>query len=882
MDYSNGLPNREQIVVCIDTDYYVESIEHYLALSSGYISYTFAPTRVSGVDGDCAFTIREDRVEYSVSGGSQWNHRVWDWCAPGEYLACDAPSDGGSLLAWAAYLVGFRRTTYVKVHHVRPFPELPDRAIVWAIPQYRCWRHVLLPLAVNARRLSRVVYSDKDRHGWNVLSDHSGPAPRVSFGRAGELAHLELPQAKFEILMGLSSQQSVTARAIGMGITKAEDLALVGQYFNKVSVPQRAIAKTMRPAQLRVHWPAASYADANEANFRAYGTPLVTDSNAVPMHKRWEAISVSIDHRITFVANTAVPNARIAGFAAEFVRLVVRQPHTGVPLSLEAARDELDKPSQTLAVKRIWETADVKVRNLIESFIKKEPCSKPSRMISAFADTRFLLALSSYTIAFREDILHNDENKHWFLPGRTPSEIAQAVVDYCGSISEPAEGDYANFDGSVSEWLQVNIMNAVMMRWVHPEHRPALAPLLGMLVHCPARTKMFEFRYDAGVGVKSGSPTTCDLNTVLNAFLMYAAIRMTDVTLTGDEAFRAIGLAFGDDSLFEWRYRKAWERLTVKLGMKVKIERCLPTTGVCFLGRVYVDPLVTSTSIQDPLRSLRKLHMTGRNPNVPLATAASDRVKGYLVTDALTPIIGTYCRQVEKYYAAEYAADSKATLRADRDSEKPYWYHSSGAWPQDPADVDLMVGVIAERTGFSREVILAYDQLISTVDPWSLRPLDRDEVAEPLTNSLDDDGQIAEEGVDERTEVNKQNVNKRALPEASKGPGRTADADGQDDEQTQQGPRTRRGGHSRNAKGPREPGPVLPEGNQEHLRGSGGSPGETKLPTRVWPARRRGARRQGGNARRAGSTKRGRNQSASGAAGDRPPKVGGASPGPVS
>ena len=237
------------------------------------------------------------------------------------------------------------------------------------------------------------------------------------------------------------------------------------------------------------------------------------------------------------------------------------------------------------------------------------------------------------------------------MPGGTPSTIAASVCEYAAQVPNLIEGDYSNFDGTVSAWAQENIMSAVYHLWFAEQFHNELKSYTRKLVSCPARAKRFGFKYEAGVGVKSGSPTTCDLNTVLNAYLMYCAVRMSCPDLEPLEAFGQLGLAFGDDSLFDALYANNWRKAVKALGMSLKIETCYPTTGVTFLARVYPDPLVTRTSFQDPLRTFRKLHLSLRDPHVPLADAAYDRVEGYLSTDAYSPVVGKYCAAVMRWYA---------------------------------------------------------------------------------------------------------------------------------------------------------------------------------------------------------------------------------------
>jgi len=459
---------------------------------------------------------------------------------------------------------------------------------------------------------------------------------------------------------------------------------------------------------------------------------------------------------VTFVHNPKMPNKRIQQLADEFLQLVVPEAGVGYPYDVDEVVTYLDKPSQTLAIKRIWETVDMDARPLIECFLKNEPTNKPGRIISSFHDIRFLVHFSKYTLKFRNEVLHAEHNRHWFMPGRTPEQITEAVLDFVAGCSGVAEGDFSNLDGSVSAWMQRCLMNAAYHRYF--TNLTELSRYTAMMVSCPARAKKFSMQYEAGVGVKSGSPTTCDLNTLVAAFVMFCAIVFTFPDLALAECFQMIGLAFGDDTLMDERIKTQASRVAVQLGLTLKVEVCKPDTGVTFLARVYPDPLVTNTTFQDPLRTLRKLHLTMRDPNVPLADAALDRLEGYLVTDSLSPIVGDYSRAIRAFYYDKATTEERRRARACAVKEKPYWMTQGGSWPQRAEDVDLMRACAAARLSLPVEMILQMEESLKSANfsPWSLRPLERGENDYKLT--LDVDGQPVEGEVGERSTKHAENI----------------------------------------------------------------------------------------------------------------------------
>jgi len=601
-----------------------------------------------------------------------------------------------------------------------------------------------------------------------------GSVQRVSIGRQGTDTAVTILKREFDVLVALQNPQSVTTRLLGMGYSDTITTTVINQYFRNDTSAVPTPHRQCRPVQPVVHWPMASEALTPVTSFRAYGAPVVSDQLMVPMIRRWETLSLSLERRVTAVRNGVTPNERIRALAREFIELVVPVAGVGEPLSLEDTAALLDKPSQVLAVRQVWETVDAPARQLIEAFVKNEACSKTARIISSFADMRFLLKFSQFTLAFRDEVLHADHNSHWFVPGSTPAQVADRVHEYCCSVEEPIEGDFSNFDGSVSAWCQREVMNAVYHRFFAPRHLPELQRYTDMLISSPARAKNFGFRYDAGVGVKSGSPTTCDLNTVLNAFIQYVGVRQTFPELDSSTAFRSIGLAFGDDTLFDARYAPAWTKAAKQIGLSLKAERYNPEHGITFLARVFPDPVASTSSFQDPLRTWRKLHLTSRAPTIPLSSAAVDRVAGYLVTDAISPVTSEYCKLVERTHLPLAESADKRGKRRTVDREKPFWFTADGSWPQDPADRPLMEQVTAARIGIDIAELRAYvSSLTAAADVWSIPPLNHGSDEYPWKDTLDPEGLPGRDVVDPRSihskfKEDKETVNKQLPPENGK------------------------------------------------------------------------------------------------------------------
>jgi hypothetical protein len=118
-DVSLGEVKAGDIVVCVDTDYYIEDVDKYLSKCASMVMFTFNPLKVSGLDGDCNYRIVDNQVDYCVGNGGRWKHKVWDWCGYGEHIRSPVVDWN-----WKTILLGMfgvRKYVLTKVLHARPW-----------------------------------------------------------------------------------------------------------------------------------------------------------------------------------------------------------------------------------------------------------------------------------------------------------------------------------------------------------------------------------------------------------------------------------------------------------------------------------------------------------------------------------------------------------------------------------------------------------------------------------------------------------------------------------------------------------------------------------------------------------------------------------------
>nr|QYF49925.1 MAG: protein A [Yunnan noda-like virus] len=811
-DFRNDQPADDAFIIGIDVDYYVTEPDVLLGHMRPVVLHTFNPLKVSGFDADSPFTIKDNLVEYKVSGGASWVHPVWDWCEAGEFITSCIHS---SWKEWLTQLplrcLGLEKVGYHKIQHCRPWTDCPDRALVYTIPQYTVWRFKWINTEIHTRKLKRITYQDNNRPGWNRL-EHVTSDNRllVSIGREGEHAQITIEREKLDMLSGLGATQSVNARLIGMGHKDPLYTSMIVQYYTGKKVAISVAPTVYRPTMPRVHWPVTSEADVPEVSTRQYTMPIISDCMMAPMIKRWETMSESIERRITFVANHKKPSDSVAKIASEFVTLMNGPFKDLDPLSIEETIERLNKPSQQLQLRAVFEIIGVEPRQLIESFNKNEPGMKSSRIISGFPDILFMLKVSRYTLAYSDIVLHADHNKHWYYPGRNPTEIADGICEFVSDCDgEVIETDFTHLDGMVSGWQQRNVAQLALLKAFKAKYRDEIISFMDTIINCPAKAKRFGFRYEPGVGVKSGSATTTPHNTQYSACVEYTALKFEHPDAEPEDLFELIGPKCGDDGCSRAIIQKTLNRAAKCYGLQLKVERYNPEIGLCFLSRVFVDPLNTPTTIQDPLRTLRKLHLTTRDPTIPIADAACDRVEGYLCTDALTPLVSDYCKMVLRLHGPKASTREVRDARRSRNKEKPYWMTCDGSWPQHPQDARLMKQILVARTGIDEDSV---DKLIGRFaamkDVWE--PITYDSEISNATHTIDEEG-VAPGSVDDSLPLLNDAKQTRANPGNPR-------------------PHTKRGGSStrdelprrtqQRAKGPRQPA-RLPKQGQAHSKSDG-------------------------------------------------------------
>jgi hypothetical protein len=683
-------PSKTQILKMIDVDYYAD-MEYWLAKGLPLMLYTFVPMTAGGPVPDGEFSILNDVVTYRITGGGHYVSRLWDY----SHETITVPSHFG---------------TYIYSIDQYSLADDNSRRVVLLTPEIFVYSPADWLLQSQPLQRQRFSYGS-----YNMVRT-AGPVSLLSVSQPGVAHSISIKESLFlairqRYVESKWKQISDIERYLSAnGVQEPSTYAAL--LFPILTVLDGAVPDTVVSPAPELGSVAPNYqtlapliSEDGRPIGRIVAPPLLL--TAVTPSRSLNNDTACVEHRITRVRNQTEPSIAFYGYASEFVEFLVPTPHVGTPVGLDFVHDKQGRPSQRLRSEQSRWTLGLS-EFLIRSFQKAETYPKidAPRNIST-VPTDHTLMLSMFTYAFKQDVLMK---LSWFAPARTPRQIVNDVMALASSAPFLTPTDISRLDGSLSEWIATHLENAAYLRWVAPQYRNELMTHLRKENGARAITR-HGVRYDTGYSRVSGSPRTTDGNSLDVAFIDYAAGRMSG--LAARTAWDSMGLTYGDDGLTR-RTSDAYKAAARQIGITVKeAESRYPGQSVTFLARVFLDPWTTGDTIQDPLRTAPKLHISFANKSVPVNVAAFNRAVGYLVTDPVTPLISHWCRAVKRC-TGDLSPDigrHEMDLRADRRLvDDP-----NDSWPAPEFPTGQMWEAVAAALSMSTDEVAAYCSRLDAV-----------------------------------------------------------------------------------------------------------------------------------------------------------------------
>uniref|UniRef100_A0AAU7L0R5 RNA-directed RNA polymerase n=1 Tax=Zeugodacus cucurbitae noda-like virus 2 TaxID=3159466 RepID=A0AAU7L0R5_9VIRU len=677
LPFQNDRVTDQHVVRMIDVDYYAD-MEYWLWQGRPIILYTFVPEIVGGPVVEGVFSIDQDVATVVYDGGGRYVHRMWDYNVDHFIVP------------------GFWKSLMVKVDQVR-VPGDTNRRIVCLTPT--TWYWSMFNWLFDAKRLMRRKFTYGDA---NICTFHQTIEQVTKC-----MVSIALRDTPTNVSMEYSCFVGICKR---LSQSKHPNVTDVERYLHNDKVPNAAVLAPIIYEAFEGGWyKSLAYRHVDQVvgvgvsrtapHFQASG-PLVTEEGSEIGVAVWEPILTNaaifpresfnndvqaIEGRVNNIRNNVNPSSKYHMYRREFIEAFGRGQC--VPVSMSDVIERQDKPLQKIRCEKnkMWCRCQ---KFHVKAFMKKESYMKVTdpRNISTCTPSH-TMTLSTYTYAAKEIFKRYD----WFVPGRTPVEIADQVRSLVSGYGEVLSCDYSRLDGTISAFLR-GVESGVYLRLFPQKYKKDLEKLLKDESNCRATTATGK-PYEPGSSRLSGSPLTTDGNTLIVAFVAYCAFRTAGVLEEG-EIDHIRSLVYGDDKLVVGVAPRILEKVARDLGLTLKCEVTRSGEPVEFLARVFVNPWITSTSMQNPVRALGKLHLSHVR-NVDARIVAHNKARGYLVTDRLTPLIREYCLNV----TTQTRDVTELHLnRVELMADTPYWSaYENDSWPQDICDVELMESEIAKR-----------------------------------------------------------------------------------------------------------------------------------------------------------------------------------------
>nr|QYF49929.1 MAG: hypothetical protein [Xinjiang sediment noda-like virus 2] len=677
-------------LIFIDVDFHC-NMNEYLDMHKPMLIYTFAPNTTAGQMDEHAFKIIDDKVNYRVKGGAMYSHYIWDYSGD-----CISKIDNNGALL-----------TYDVTQ--KEIQNSPGRRIIFLMPRtYTPWPYYLHLKPTNGIMRKQFSYGP-------INITHDPISDILSLCMQNSQYNVELPGRLITALIHRINSKTTKSPAIGdIEVFLMSEKAMMIQ--NKEPVPDAlnnvkissALLHEILP-HVKEYKPNVVYTSTIPTSYTALGpltmvdskptcqiisTPLASNPAVFPSKHINNEIA-AVNGRVTSIVNNITPRREFKLYANEFVNNIVPVPGVGTPWTYERVIEAQDKTAQRARAALVFDSIGPLPQNVLETFNKAEAYNGTSdpRIITTMKP-KLTIDMSRFTIPFKVEVL---KTMPWYAPGKTPAELLDRLRTF--GQNGFIDSDYTRFDGSISKWLQLNIVLKAYMRWTDPNQADAFKHDFDNVFQQSARTTS-GLKYQAGWGTRSGSPITTDGNTMINAFIVYASLR--EMNFSAVQAWENLGLYAGDDGLtpFINQLEASMLHTANELGLTLKIASHDTNTPVPFLGRIIPRPLTSYDTFQDPRRTIPKLHLSA-NKIVDVKQAAYNKAAGYLVTDRLTPIIGTWAKVVAKHTNLK---EIKSLLGEE------VW-RLSNAWPQE--DEQFIKEMYAEHMG---QTVDQVNELVAAIE----------------------------------------------------------------------------------------------------------------------------------------------------------------------
>jgi len=632
-----NLPARP-LISMVDVDQYVDMPDFLAEHASPTIVYTFQPDAVSKVSTNYAYFFNEkNEVEYYVTGSGFYCHPVWNYSVDNTMFT---QTFFGIPYKTVAYLVDRRMTS-------------PDHEMILFSP-IGTWYGpfaILSKLLLSSRLLERLQVVMPS--GFCRLRTVTPSGVMVSTGRPGSFASSKVSAVLDDVIASTARSLSLEISAptvLSFVDNNREVAAMLVEYHRAHPKEKPPVVCPIEFAVRRYAFAPCRYSPEAKPSVKAFMNPLIHGAFAPDRCVGNEERSVV--GRVEDVRPPEIPMDHFLQSAIrDFSVLLIPDALVGrlVPLGYEDVKQRQNTPKQ----RRVLTASEwCSPKRLVSSFMKSEAYQgiKDPRVISTINGTD-KREYSRYIYAFEAII----KEQKWYAFSKSPKLIADRVVEVLRGAKVATNTDFSRFDGHGSNVMR-ELERTVLTRAFHGDYHNELLELHRSQYNLKA-VATFGTWYDTAYSRASGSPETSIMNSLVNSFVAFLALRMTPENggwIDSKTAYKRLGIYGGDDGLTADVMPSMYMRAAERIGQKLTVELIkVGQLGIKFLARVY-SPNVwfgDVNSICDLPRQLSKFHVTVVLPdNVTAQTKLLEKVRSYLLTDSKTPILGEYCQKVADIY----------------------------------------------------------------------------------------------------------------------------------------------------------------------------------------------------------------------------------------
>jgi hypothetical protein len=627
-------PPRDSVRILTDTDHYLEYFPTMLATEPAiYMLYTLQPTSVCAEGENYSFTFdANNRVDYRVSGGEKFLHKVWNF------------SHASLSVTHRAFGIPYRTTVYLVERKVLD----PHHHIVMLVPikHFRLLGAWLASL-LEAPSLKRY---DVVRGKHTRLQCMRGNRMFVSTGVVNGYACLDIPVSQdtgFTVEAEYSKNDIPRHRIISQ--TDMDDSSIPVYWSYLMSVTNVKPDYVVAPENSAHHYQVV------DATFESYQgsiepvkamTPFmapIIPGACVPL-KCPSNDRAMVKGRITSIANRVDVSSRMRHWCFLFVKQFSRghvhfDSHLH-PVDYEYVYERMSRPNQRAILER---SDGATPHRVCESFMKAESYDsiKDPRVISTINGvdkrdySRYTYALSAYVAAYCP----------WYAFSKSPKDTAARVAHICSGANSVTLSDFSRMDGRINNFMR-EFERILMLDMFSKCYHAEIIDLLNSQQSLKGYTR-YGIKYQSKEARLSGSPETSIFNSIDNAFIAFCSFMQLGYSDT--EAYNRLGIYGGDDGVTANISTNDYTSVAKKCGQELTCDVRLRGQSVKFLARIYGPDVWHGglDSMCDIPRQLLKFHLTTRNlKEYTPEELAYDKAMAYIQSDANTPVIGQLCRRI--------------------------------------------------------------------------------------------------------------------------------------------------------------------------------------------------------------------------------------------